>query len=185
MINWTNLDQFITEADKKGDPTTQMMAFGNCVGNSPVYAQGGAGYFFSRRFVSEIASTEKFVQFTEYLHQPEDVAMGLFLVKMGISMHALTTERLLGHEFMRDAIAKVSNREIDSLPECPPEPPGGNVCRRFFGRVNAIAIIHSRWGMPDMNERRAYALGMWRAPDSVLFYINDIEPAVCRNASRG
>jgi hypothetical protein len=183
MINWTNLDHFITEADQKGDPTKEKIAFGNCVGANPVYPQGGTGYLFSRRLVSEIETTEKFIKFTEDLSWPEDVAMGIFLGKMGVSMHSLTTERMLGHEFMRDQFARVSRGEFDRLPECPTTPPGVNVCRHFLARVNALAIMHSRWGMPDMNERRAYALGMWRAPDSVMFYINDVEPSVCRKSS--
>jgi hypothetical protein len=109
--------------------------------------------------------------------------MGLFLVKMGVSMYSLTSERMLGHEFKRDQIGRVSRGEFDRLPECPTKPPGVNVCRHFFARVNALAILHSRWMMPNMNERRAYALGMWRAPDNVMFYVNDVEPSVCWKTS--
>jgi hypothetical protein len=184
MINWTNLDCFITEADQVGDPLTQKLAFGSCVGSDEVYPQGGSGYFFSRRFVSEAASDEKFVQFTEELYLPEDVAMGRFLAKQGITMHSATTDRLLGHEGPREPMGNLIRGEYDRLPECPPEPDQRNKCRHFFARTNALAIIHAGWGMPDMNERREYAKGMWRAPSYVFWYLAENTPQLCRSSSR-
>jgi hypothetical protein len=179
MINWTSFDHFITEVDRQGDPYTEMLAFGNCVGGDPVYPQGGSGYFFSRRLVYELSTNWKYLQFTEDLGLPEDIAMGVCLAKTGVSMYSVTSERFLGHQFRGAQMGHLMDGSWEKLPVCPEKHPGQKACRGFYARVNEIAVAHARPDMPDMADRKAFATKMWAAPSSVLWYQDGMEPTLC------
>jgi hypothetical protein len=160
-----------------------MMAFGNCIGGDPAYPQGGSGYFFSRRLVVELSLNWMYLQFTEDLGLPEDTTMGLCLVKTGLTMYSMTSERFMGHQFRGDQMGNLMDGSWDKLPECPKKHPGKKACRQFYARVNEVAVIHARPDMPEMGDRRAFATKMWGAPSSVLWYQDDMEPTLCRASS--
>jgi len=179
IINFGRLPSFLRELERQCDPRREWVALGNCLvayWRLYPYPQGGAGYLFSRFACEQLGSKAREV--LETGSGDEDAIVGALLRGMGHDGQSFTSDAFIGYNFSAEHRPLLRGGRYRELPPCPQSPAGGRLgCRKFVAPLNKVAVWHEHASFDEAYV--ALAMGVFNAPDEVMWWMVNFAPHVC------
>ena len=148
FVNVNNIDSYINYLNTLGDPFTDVMVEGNCVG---LFLQGGSGWTMSRK------AAEKYLEFytdskvsQECLHLPDDCSITNYLKYVNVSLIQSTSHFFHGHgdyyidfeQFDKNLEAGTLNKFLQQCPNEVAIKKISDKCDPFLEPIQNIVFLH-------------------------------------------
>jgi hypothetical protein len=180
FINFRELPTYINDLERAHDPVTEVVIRGNCVAAPWVryrFVHGGSGFLFSRAAVeSLLPMAEQLMGYPDL----DDVVLTRASYSLGHTPRTITSDRFIGMTLTQADKNVTLARQYDRIAKCRPTDWGlaRRGCRTFRTPVRKVVFFHphervnNRW--PEL------AAGLFAAPPSVVWWMEDWQPRLCR-----